>query len=101
MNPLRAKAAADVGGSVNLNCEAFGEPWLTFTWFRGQDNLTLATGKTYRMSTRRLYPGHYRGTLQVANVRPKDFGVYFCQVSVHAQDGCVRWKSEPEHAFFH
>ncbi|XP_065356075.1 neural cell adhesion molecule 2 [Calliphora vicina] len=64
---------AYIGGSVNISCDAMGEPPPSFTWLHDSRAIT---GKNYR-----LFYADYGSTLQIHVLNSSHLGDYKCKVA--------------------
>ncbi|TMW51275.1 hypothetical protein DOY81_003661, partial [Sarcophaga bullata] len=62
-----------IGGSVNISCDAMGEPPPSFTWLHNGHPIT---GKNYR-----LFYSDYGSTLQIHVLNASHLGDYKCKVA--------------------
>lgn len=76
-NPLTYKAAADLGETARLTCEAQGVPNVTFYWAKAGGQ-RLAEGLKYEMNSRMLDPLTWQAEFFIANVTSLDYGGYEC-----------------------
>lgn len=81
--PLFSKAAADLGETAELICEASGVPNVTVAWLRAggayiSNNDDNHNGKKFEFSTEMLDLLTFRSVMLVHNVTTKDYGAYEC-----------------------
>ena len=75
-SPQLMKAAGDEGQRAKLICRAHGAPNISFDWSR--EGVHLTTSDRYISSTRQVDIVTWESTLEVANVKSRDYGQYDC-----------------------
>ncbi|XP_046635770.1 synaptogenesis protein syg-2-like isoform X3 [Daphnia pulicaria] len=75
-SPQLMKAAGDEGQLAKLVCRAQGAPNISFGWSR--EGTPLTPSDKYSFSTRQIDIVTWESTLEVGNVRSRDYGLYDC-----------------------
>ena len=75
-SPQLMKAAGDEGQRAKLICRAQGAPNISFEWSR--EGVPITTGDRHSFNTRQVDIVTWESTLEVANVRSRDYGQYDC-----------------------
>lgn len=75
-SPQLMKAAGDEGQLAKLVCRSQGAPNISFGWSR--EGTPLTPSDKYSFSTRQIDVVTWESTLEVSNVRSRDYGLYDC-----------------------
>lgn len=75
-SPQLSKAAGDEGQAAKLICRAQGAPNISFGWTR--EGTPLTPSDKYSFSSRQVDIVTWESTMEIRNVRSRDYGLYDC-----------------------
>ena len=74
------KVAADIGGSVTMQCGATSYPAPEFTWSHG-DTVVTSLGRIMTQRVRQVSDTEYVSSFTIASVKSSHYGEFSCRAS--------------------